>query len=39
MPSFPEIGERIRFLREKRGLTQEDLADALGVSRPVADQN
>ncbi|PYI57206.1 helix-turn-helix domain-containing protein [Paenibacillus flagellatus] len=26
-------GERIAYLREKRGLTQEDLANKLGISR------
>jgi transcriptional regulator with XRE-family HTH domain len=34
-PTFREIGERIRETRTKRGLSQNDLAEAIGVTRPV----
>lgn len=34
-PTFVEIGQRIKKLRENRGLTQEKLSRALGVTRPV----
>jgi transcriptional regulator with XRE-family HTH domain len=30
--SLLELGERVRTARRERGLTQEDLADALGIS-------
>ena len=33
--TFAEIGARIRALREEKGFSQNDLAKALGVSRPV----
>lgn len=29
------FGARLRELREARGMTQEDLADAAGLARPV----
>ena len=29
-----DIRENIKFILEKRGMTQADLADMLGVSRP-----
>lgn len=29
------LGARLRELREARGMTQEDLADAAGLARPV----
>jgi len=29
----PELGRRIQFFRKKKGLTQDELADLLGVSR------
>ncbi len=34
-PTFAEIGGRIRALREEKGLSQESLAEAIEVSRPV----
>ncbi|MFZ5901735.1 helix-turn-helix domain-containing protein [Desulforudis sp. DRI-14] len=34
-PTYAEIGERIRALREQHGLTQDELARAIDVSRPV----
>ncbi|GEA15456.1 hypothetical protein E308F_17000 [Moorella sp. E308F] len=34
-PSFSEIGQRIKDLREKKGVSQKDLAKVLQVSRPV----
>lgn len=33
MPSKSVVGERIRKLREKKGMTQTELAKILGVSR------
>src|ERR1051326_933986 len=34
-PSFAEqFGERLRAAREKRGMTQQELAEALGIHRP-----
>lgn len=33
-PVYAAIGGRIRFAREKTGMTQYELADAIGVSRP-----
>lgn len=35
VPTFAEVGERIRGFREKKKYTQNDLANALGVTRPV----
>jgi transcriptional regulator with XRE-family HTH domain len=35
VPTFQEIGGRIRDAREKRSLSQNDLAHVLGVTRPV----
>lgn len=35
LPTFPEIGSRIKILRERRGLSQEELACMINVSRPV----
>lgn len=35
VPTFSEIGARIRQLREERGMSQELLATELGLSRPV----
>ncbi|MEG6616587.1 helix-turn-helix transcriptional regulator [Peptococcaceae bacterium 1198_IL3148] len=35
MPTFMEIGERIRALRTSKGYDQAHLAKELGVSRPV----
>ena len=35
VPTFSEIGARIRELREERGLSQEQLAKEIGLSRPV----
>lgn len=35
MPTFSEIGQRIKVLREKRGLSQEQLAGLIDLSRPV----
>ncbi len=29
------IGRNLKSLREKRGLTQEEIADYLGISRPI----
>ncbi len=34
-PTFEEIGARVRSRREEKGLSQADLAKAVGVSRPV----
>lgn len=34
-PTYAEIGERIRRLREQHRLTQDELAQAIEVSRPV----
>jgi transcriptional regulator with XRE-family HTH domain len=34
-PTFTEIGARIREIRESKNVTQQKLADALNVSRPV----
>ncbi len=34
-PTFEEIGARIRARREEEGLSQSDLARAVGISRPV----
>lgn len=33
-----ELGRRIRRIRENRGLTQQDLADMLGIPRPAVAQ-
>lgn len=33
-----ELGRRIRRIRENRGLTQQDLADLLGIPRPAVAQ-
>lgn len=33
LPSLPSIGERIRFVRMVKGITQEELAARVGVSR------
>ncbi len=38
MPTPPEIGQRIRTARKDHGLTQEDLAAAVGVSRSAVAQ-
>lgn len=35
MPTFGEIGERIRAAREAEGYSQDDVAKHLGISRPV----
>jgi transcriptional regulator with XRE-family HTH domain len=35
LPTFAEIGERIRALRQDGGYDQADLAEKLQVSRPV----
>jgi len=35
VPTFTEIGQRIRALRLERGYSQDCLAQALGVTRPV----
>ncbi|SHI91234.1 helix-turn-helix domain-containing protein [Desulfofundulus thermosubterraneus] len=35
LPSFSEIGERIRILREQCNMSQEELASRIGLSRPV----
>jgi transcriptional regulator with XRE-family HTH domain len=35
VPTYKEIGMRIKSLREKRGFSQEQLANELGLSRPV----
>jgi transcriptional regulator with XRE-family HTH domain len=35
LPTFAEIGERIRALRQEGGYDQADLAETLQVSRPV----
>ncbi len=35
LPTFAEIGERIRALRQARGYDQGDLAETLQASRPV----
>ncbi|MHB1043661.1 MAG: helix-turn-helix domain-containing protein [Eubacteriales bacterium] len=35
IPTFSEIGALIRELREERGMSQEQLATKLGLSRPV----
>ncbi|MDF9408210.1 MAG: anaerobic benzoate catabolism transcriptional regulator [Pelotomaculum sp. PtaB.Bin013] len=35
VPTFSEIGARIRELREKHGMSQDQLATELGLSRPV----
>ena len=35
VPTYKEIGMRIKSLREKRGFSQEQLATELGLSRPV----
>lgn len=29
------LGQRVRYLRKHRGLTQQDLADRLGISQPT----
>lgn len=31
LASMPTLGQRIRALRESRGMTQKDLADAAGI--------
>ena len=36
VPTFKEIGQRIREIRLSKGFDQADLSEALGVSRPVA---
>ncbi|HET6183791.1 MAG TPA: helix-turn-helix transcriptional regulator [Acetobacteraceae bacterium] len=38
MSSPLEIGERIRIIRQQRGMTQEGLAAAVGVSRSAVAQ-
>ncbi len=38
MSSPREIGERIRLTRQERGITQEELASAVGVSRSAVAQ-
>lgn len=35
VPTFSEIGARIRELREEKGMSQDRLANKLGLSRPV----
>lgn len=35
VPTFSEIGARIRQLREEMGMSQDQLANELGLSRPV----
>lgn len=35
LPSFSEIGGRVKSLREQKGLSQEELAALIEVSRPV----
>lgn len=35
LPSFSEIGGRVKSLREQKGLSQEQLAALIDVSRPV----
>ena len=35
MSRFETIGKNLAILREKRGLTQDDVAKYLGVSRPM----
>lgn len=35
VPTLGEIGERIRTLREKKNLSQEDLARSIGLHRVV----
>lgn len=35
IPTFKEVGERIRKLREQKGQSQQQLACFLGVTRPV----
>lgn len=33
-PLYPALGLKIRRIRQQRGWTQEDLADAIGYTRP-----
>jgi len=35
VPTFEEIGARIKVLREERGMSQEQLAHEMDISRPV----
>ena len=35
---YKELGNRIKKLREERGISQQRLADLLGVSRPTVSQ-